>query len=194
VRAAFPGVDIAADANGSYDLDDREHLEALLALDDLGLSYLEQPLAPEALSASARLCGLLELPVVLDESINDLAGLERAITAGALDGCSIKAPRVGGLLPARALLERCCELGISAVVGGMLESGIGRAAALALAACPGFDLAGDLGASERYFDPDLTAPHELVGGDLLVPVGPGLGVDLDEEALDRALVASVRLG
>ena len=62
------------------------------------------------------------------------------------------------------------------------------AAAIALGALPGFDLPGDLGASDRYFVPDLTSPHVLVDGELLVPDGPGLGMALDEEAIARAAI------
>src|SRR6202034_4524004 len=113
-------------------------LEALLALDGLGLVYVEQPLAPGELAASARVAERLETPVVLDESISTLAELELAASLGALDGLSVKPARVGGPLAARELLACCVELGISACIGGMLESGIGRAAAIALGALQGF--------------------------------------------------------
>jgi O-succinylbenzoate synthase len=84
--------------------------------------------------------------------------------------------------------DRAHALGLSCSIGGMLESGIGRAAAIALGALAGFDLPGDLGASDRYFVPDLTAPHTLVDGELIVPDGAGLGVLLDEEEIARATI------
>ena len=63
---------------------------------------------------------------------------------------------------------------------------MGRAANLALAALPGFTLTGDLSASDRYFALDVAAPHRLLpGGRLAVPSGPGLGVDVSDEALAR---------
>jgi O-succinylbenzoate synthase len=66
----------------------------------------------------------------------------------------------------------------------MLETGIGRAANLALAALPGFTLPGDTSASARYFHRDVTTPFVLRDGHLDVPTGPGIGVDPDLEFLD----------
>jgi o-succinylbenzoate synthase len=68
----------------------------------------------------------------------------------------------------------------------MLETGIGRAANVALAALPGFTLPGDTSASDRYFHRDITAPFVLQDGHLAVPTGPGIGVDPDLAALDAA--------
>jgi O-succinylbenzoate synthase len=65
----------------------------------------------------------------------------------------------------------------------MLETGIGRAANVALAALPNFTLPGDTSASDRYFAADITEPFVLEGGHLRVPVGPGIGVDPDPAAL-----------
>ncbi len=61
--------------------------------------------------------------------------------------------------------------------GGMLETGIGRALNLALAALPGFSLPGDTSASSRYFHDDLTEPFELASdGTMAFPSGAGIGV------------------
>jgi O-succinylbenzoate synthase len=60
----------------------------------------------------------------------------------------------------------------------MLETGLGRAANVALAALPGFTLPGDTSASDRYWERDLTEPFVLDGdGHVAVPSGPGLGVE-----------------
>jgi O-succinylbenzoate synthase len=65
----------------------------------------------------------------------------------------------------------------------MLETGLGRAANLALAALPGFTLPGDTSASGRYWHRDLTAPFVLEAGHIAVPTGPGLGVRPEPEVL-----------
>jgi O-succinylbenzoate synthase len=70
----------------------------------------------------------------------------------------------------------------------MLETGLGRAANVALAALPGFTLPGDLSASLRYYERDLTEPFELHDGHLRVPTGVGLGVEVDVEMLAATLV------
>jgi o-succinylbenzoate synthase len=102
----------------------------------------------------------------------------------------VKTARLGGIEIAKRVHDRCVAVGVHLAIGGMLESGVGRAAALAVAAMPGFDLPGDLGASDRYFARDLTRPHELNQGRLAVPSGPGLGVEPDEDVVGRARVRS----
>jgi o-succinylbenzoate synthase len=188
VREAFPDVALSVDANGSYDLGREDHRVALLDLDAFGLTCIEQPLAPGDLVSSAELCAMLETPVILDESIVRQSDFETAVALSALDGVSIKPARLGGVLAAKAMHDRAHALGLSCSIGGMFESGIGRAAAIAVGALAGFDLPGDLGASDRYFVPDLTAPHLLVDGELTVPDGPGLGVFIDEEEIAGATV------
>lgn len=71
-----------------------------------------------------------------------------------------------------------------------METGLGRAANLALAALPGFTLPGDISASGRYYHQDITQPFVMEEGRLRVPAGPGLGVDVDEAAL-REVTTSV---
>jgi O-succinylbenzoate synthase len=189
-REAFPALDLQADANGSYTLDD---LPALLALDDLGLVCLEQPLARDDLAGHATLAARLSTPICLDESIGSAQDARRAIAMGACAVVSVKAARVGGLGEAVRVHDACAEAGVDAFVGGMLETGVGRAAAVALAALPGFTLAGDLGASDRYYARDLTEPFVLDDGALRVPDGPGLGVTVDEDALASCTVESAHL-
>ena len=95
---------------------------------------------------------------------------------------------MGGYLEARRIHDLAGRAGVPVWCGGMLETGIGRAANLALAALPGFTLPGDLSASRRYYARDLTAPFELHDGHLAVPTGPGLGVEVDEDALAAVTV------
>jgi O-succinylbenzoate synthase len=86
--------------------------------------------------------------------------------------------------------DRCVERGVAVWCGGMLETGIGRAANLALAALPGFTLPVDLSASDRYFETDLTVPFVLHDGRLAVPDAPGIGVDPRPDALDALSLAT----
>ena len=67
----------------------------------------------------------------------------------------------------------------------MLETGIGRAANVALAALPGFTLPGDTSASDRYYHADITEPFVLRDGHVDVPTGPGIGVEPDAGRLDE---------
>ena len=86
---------------------------------------------------------------------------------------NVKPARVGGYLEARRIHDVCVAMGVPVWCGGMLESGVGRAANIALAALPGFTLTGDTSASARYYATDLTEPFVLDEGHIAVPTGPG---------------------
>lgn len=184
VRAALGReVDLAVDANGAYA--GGGDLAGLDELDGLGLVFIEQPFAPDDLKGHAALARRLDTPVCLDESVESVAGAEVALDLGACSVLNIKPGRCGGLLEAVAVHDLCLDRDVPAWCGGMLETGIGRAANLALASLPGFTMAGDLSASDRYFEEDLTEPIVLEDGCLRVPDGPGLGVEPRPEALNR---------
>ena len=87
----------------------------------------------------------------------------------------------------------CAAHGVPVWCGGMLETGLGRAANLALAALPNFTLPGDISASERYWREDITAPFRLEDGHLAVPTGPGLGVAPNPDALAEVTTSSERI-
>src|SRR5208282_6293180 len=107
-----------------------------------------------------------------------------AIALGACSVVNIKAGRVGGYLEARAVHDVCVSQAVPVWCGGMLETGLGRAANLALASLPGFSLPGDISATDRYFHEDITPPFALHDGTIAVPKGPGLGVEVLQAALD----------
>ena len=193
VRREHPGLVLLADANGSYRLERPDHRSALRQLDGLGLAALEQPLAAGDLVGHASLAVELETPVMLDESVPDLHALDNALALAACDAVSLKPARLGGIAAACEAVRRCVAAGVSCTVGGMLETGIGRAASLAVAALPGVDLPSELGASDRYFAEDLTAPHVLVAGRLAVPDGPGLGIELAARVVAAHTVRTRRL-
>src|SRR5262249_53726995 len=112
-----------------------------------------------------------------------------AIAYRAAKAMTIKPARLGGIAAAHAAHDRCVAAGVAAKVGGLLETGIGRAAALAVAALPGFGWPADLSASDRYWREDITDPFILdANGCLAVPDGPGLGVTVRVEAIERAIV------
>jgi o-succinylbenzoate synthase len=165
---------LQADANGSFRAGDRDHEAELAALDDLGLACLEQPFAPDDLLGHARLAERLSTPICLDESVGALGDLEAAAALGALDVLCLKAGRVGGWATASRLARRCTELGLGVWVGGMLETGVGRAANVALAALDDMTLPPDLDPRPR-FAADLADPLLPADGLVAVPDGPGTG-------------------
>jgi O-succinylbenzoate synthase len=164
---------LQVDANTAYTLADAQHLARL---DEFGLLLIEQPLDEEDVLGHAELAKVISTPVCLDESITSARTAAAAISLGACSIINIKPGRVGGYLEARRIHDVCAAHGVAAWCGGMLETGLGRAANVALAALPGFTLPGDTSASDRYYRTDITAPFVLSGGYLTVPDGPGLGV------------------
>jgi O-succinylbenzoate synthase len=186
VRSAWPDLGLAADANGSYGRADLHHL---VSLDRFGLRYLEQPFAADELLLSAQLVRSSATPVALDESVTSVATVDVIVALGAARVLSIKPARIGGIDEAVRVAELAAAHGLGAFVGGMLETGVGRAAALAVAALPGCGLPTDLGPSSRYFTDDVTETLGLDdAGALAVPTGPGIGVALDADRVDAATV------
>lgn len=182
VRERFGDILLQVDANAAYRLHDARHLARL---DEFDLLLLEQPLPEDDLLGHAALAAQLSTPICLDESIVSARAAATAITLGACRIVNIKPGRVGGYLEARRIHDVCVAHGVPVWCGGMLETGLGRAANLALAALPGFAFPGDTSASERYYRTDLTEPFVLSDGHLAVPDGPGIGVDPRPDVLDE---------
>jgi O-succinylbenzoate synthase len=164
---------LQVDANTAYTLADAQHLARL---DPFDLLLIEQPLDEEDIVGHADLARLIRTPVCLDESIESARDAAAAIRLGACRIVNVKPGRVGGYLEARRIHDVCVAAGVPVWCGGMLETGLGRAANVALAALPGFTLPGDTSASGRYYAADITEPFVLDDGHLAVPTGPGLGV------------------
>jgi O-succinylbenzoate synthase len=188
VRERHPDLALQVDANAAYTVDDAERLADL---DPFDLLLIEQPLPADDLLGHAELARRIRTPICLDESITSARVAELAIQVGACSIVNVKAGRVGGYLEAVRVHDVCVERGIPVWCGGMLETGIGRAANVALAALPGFTLPGDTSASDRYYARDVvTDPFVLVDGRLAVPRGPGLGITVDVEYVDELTTAS----
>lgn len=192
VREAFGAIPLQVDANSAYTID---QLATLAELDQFGLLLIEQPLQEDDLVDHAALAAQLTTPVCLDESIVSAKAARDALTLGSASIINIKAGRVGGYLEAVAIHDLCAASGVPVWCGGMLETGIGRAANAALAALPGFTLPGDISASDRFYTQDIvTEPIVLDDGHVRVPTGPGLGVEIDDQTLARFTVAREVVG
>nr|WP_221375349.1 o-succinylbenzoate synthase [Actinoplanes polyasparticus] len=171
---------LQVDANTAYTVGEAP---LLAALDPFGLLLIEQPLDEEDVLGHVELARRVRTPICLDESIVSARAAADAIRLGACSIVNVKPGRVGGYLEARRIHDVCVANGIPVWCGGMLETGLGRAANVALAALPGFTLPGDTSASDRYFRTDVTEPFVLQDGHLPVPTGPGLGVEPLPEVL-----------
>lgn len=184
VREAFPDILLQVDANSAYTLDDAKTIKAM---DNLNLLLIEQPLSEDDIFDHAKLQPQLKTAICLDESILSARHARWAHELGACRIINIKPGRVGGLREAIRIHDYCAEHDIPVWCGGMLETGIGRAANVALASLPNFRLPGDISASARYWKEDIVEPAFTLNpdGTLTVPTGPGLGVQVREDLLER---------
>jgi o-succinylbenzoate synthase len=192
VRARFGAIPLMVDANAAYTLADADHLAQL---DRFDLMMIEQPLDYDDVGDHAVLQRRLKTPICLDESIKTVNIAREAIAAGACRIINIKPGRIGGFAESIRLHDLCASHGIPVWHGGMLESGIGRAANIHLSTLSNFSLPGDVAASRRYFDPDLIEPPIEVAADgtIGVPTGPGLGVSIRQDRVQSATLKTAEL-
>lgn len=182
IRRDHPDLPLTADANAAYGAADFDHLRAF---DRFHLVYLEQPLGHEDLVSHARLQRAMTTDLCLDESIAGPEACRAALALGSGRVVNIKLGRVGGFTAARTIHDLCRAAGVPVWCGGMLETGIGRAHNVAMAAWPNFVLPGDISASDRYYHEDLVDPpfRLQADGTLAVPSGPGIGVAVRADRL-----------
>ena len=182
IRNLYPEIPLQVDANQAYSRNDGKHLAKL---DEFNLLLIEQPLDEHDILGHAQLSKEVKTPICLDESIISLQSAEDALALKATTIINIKPGRVGGYIESVKIHDLCLKNKIPVWCGGMLETGIGRAANLALAALPGFTLPGDTSASARYFKQDITTPFVMENGYLNVPQGAGIGVEPDMDFLEQ---------
>ena len=186
VRDALPDITLMLDANSAYTLDDAEHLKQL---DQFNLLMIEQPLADDDIYEHSQLQPQLKTPICLDESIKTANDMRLALQVGAGRILNLKPARVGGFTESLELYKLCVETETPLWIGGMLETGIGRAANVAFASLPGITLPCDISATDRYFNPDISEPPFILGEDstLVVPDGIGIGVEVQRDRLEEAI-------
>lgn len=186
IRETHPEIVMMLDANSDYQLKDMEHLKLL---DQFNLLMIEQPLAYYDIYEHSLLQRELSTPICLDESIKSVNDLQIAIEVGALRILNLKPARVGGFSECIKIYKVCVEKEIPLWIGGMLETGVGRAANLAFASLPGVNMPSDISATDRYFEHDIAAPDFVLNAEdstLSVPDGTGIGVEIRRDVLDEA--------
>lgn len=181
-EAVGPEARIRLDANASWDLETARR--ALAALEPLGIELVEQPVA--TLEEMATLAGETAIPLAADESVASRAEAERAAALGACAYTGVKLSKIGG--PAEAI--EIADV-LPAYLSSALDGPVGIAAAAQVAVTlretdrpERLDLAHGL-ATQRLFASTVAAVGCELRGDILhLPPGPGLGVEIDEDALD----------
>jgi o-succinylbenzoate synthase len=186
VRAVYPDISLMLDANSAYTLDDAA---TLAQLDEFNLLMLEQPLGHDDIFQHSKLQPQLKTPVCLDESILSADDVRLALELGACRIINLKPARVSGYSESLEIYKVCVEHNVPLWIGGLLETGVGRAANLAFASLPGVTLPCDISATDRYYDPDLTEPAFFLGSGstIAVPTEPGIGVQVQWDRAEQAV-------
>ena len=191
VRNRFPSIELMADANSAYTLDD---VETLKKLDELNLMMIEQPLAYDDIIDHADLQAQIQTPICLDESIHSLEDVKKAIRINSCKIINLKIGRVGGLTESRKIHDFCLENNIPLWCGGMLEAGVGRAHNIAITSLPGFNLPGDTAASSRYWKEDIIDPEVTVtDGYITLTDKPGIGYEVNREKVAKYTIDEKRI-
>jgi O-succinylbenzoate synthase len=192
VRNAYPDLRLQVDANSAYTL---ETSDALKPLDDQNLLLIEQPLYEDDIWDHRRLQAEFKTPICLDESVITPRHARYALEMEACKIINIKPARVAGLSQGIMIHDYCLARNVPVWCGGMLETGIGRASNLAIASLPGFVLPGDISASDRYYQRDITNERFVLNNDstIDVPNGHGLGITIDNEALKEFTLSEITI-
>jgi O-succinylbenzoate synthase len=193
VRRAYGPILLQVDANSAYTL---EQAEIFRRMDGYDLLLIEQPLAEDDIVDHAALQAQLRTPICLDESIVTPDDARKALALGSCRIINIKAARLGGLTAGVATHDLAQRAGAPVWCGGLLETGIGRAANIALASLPNFTLPADVSASDRYFHEDVIDPPVRLNADgtITVPTGAGLGFRVLGDRVDRCTVKRATYG
>ncbi|MFV1991555.1 MAG: o-succinylbenzoate synthase, partial [Acidimicrobiales bacterium] len=175
------------DANGAFD---RTGMAELCALEELAVALIEQPFGADEIGLHADLASKTSTAICLDESLRSVVQTREALVAGACSVVCLKAPRLGGYERALEAHDIAREYGADCWVGGMLDTSLARAANAAVAALPGCSSASDLSSPENLLAADIAAPVLISNGYARVPTQPGIGVEMDEDAIKKFTVRS----
>lgn len=175
-----------ADANGGYD--PATALEAVPKLRDAGVKVLEQPCAPNRLSALAAVKKQGALPIIFDEGVVNVSDLEEFYKLGLLDGVAMKPARTGGLFDARKQVEFLEKNRLMFLGSGLTDPDVSLAASLVLFGAYGLKYPAALNGLQFLAGSFLKKPFHLEDGTLRVPTEPGLGVEVDETKVRAATI------
>lgn len=191
VVECFPELSFAVDANRSFRI---SQINDVMKFDKLGLLCMEEPFMVESIEECRNLQKKIKTPICLDESVQTMEELKKAVSCNAFQILNIKIGRLGGIFYAKQMIEYCRKHQIGYWVGSMVESGISKILHIQLAALLDTYMAGDLSDSARYFEKDLIIPEiSFKNGKMKYPGGIGLGVQVDKNAIIKQAVEILKM-
>lgn len=183
IRRLAPEAFVWIDANGGYDLETALAVAPKFA--DIGMAAFEQPLPANRLSWYKDLMKQKALPVLMDEPIVSVVDLEEFHHLGLLDGIAMKVSRCGGLTESRKIIEYLEQNGLLFFASGLTDPDLALVACLHLFAAYGLERPAALNAPQFLSGSILKQPLPISGDQASLPVGPGLGVEVDENKLKQ---------
>ena len=183
LRAEYPEFDIRVDYNQGLHHD--AALNCVQEIAAFGPTFIEQPVSAHLRDLMARIRDRIEVPLLADESLFGPEDL--AAWPGIADGVSIKIMKSGGLARAQTMARIAAAHGLSAYGGDMFETGLAHLAGThMIAATPEITLGCEFYQASYFLAEDiLSAPFPVEDGQVVVPGTPGLGVEVNAEALER---------
>lgn len=186
VRELAPDAFVWADANGGYD--EMAAIQAATRFPGLGVAALEQPLPANRLAGYERLRKHGAIPIVMDEGVVSRVDLEEFMRLKLLDGVAMKVARCGGLNEAVAIVELAQSEGLLILGSGLTDPDLSLAASVALFSAYGLRFPAALNGPQFLTTSILRSPLAVRDGAILPPEGSGLGVEVDEERLQRYML------
>jgi len=183
VRKTAPDAIVWVDANGGFTTE--QALVAARAFAPFGVLAFEQPVPANCLSGLAQLKRLAALPIVLDEGLVSTTDLREFHQLGLLDGGAIKVSRVGGVTEARRQIEYLQQHGLLFLASGLTDPDLALSAAVPLLASHGLQFPAALNGPQYITTSLLQTPWVPQQGRLHIRAGWGLGVEVDENQLER---------
>ena len=183
-RVVGAGLDITVDANQSWLV--KEAIANIRQMEPFDLQSVEQPVAARDIDGMATVTGAVGVRIIADESVWDVEDALHLIKARGADVLSIRVSKAGGITDARSILELAHSAGLPCILGSMLETDLGISAALQTAASVNCTLYASALSHYQLYDASLLEqPLRQEGAALHIPTGPGLGVTVSEEAINR---------
>lgn len=186
VKRLVPDGFLWADANGGYD--EVTALAVIPKLAETGVPVIEQPLPANHITGYQRLKKQGALPIIMDEGVVSSVELEEFIKLKCLDGVAMKPARCGGLTEARRQVERVLDAGMMFLGSGLTDPDVSLSASLILYGAYDLKYPAALNGPQFLGGSILKQPFKVEQGELAVPTGPGLGVEIDESKIDALRV------
>jgi len=192
VKRLAPDGFLWGDANGGYDL--ATALAVAPRLADAGMAVFEQPLPANRLTGYQEMKKQGALPIIMDEGVVSPSDLLEFIKLGCCDGVAMKPARCGGLVSAVQQIEIMEDAGLMFLGSGLTDPDVSLAASLVLYGAYGLKFPAALNGPQFLGASVIKDPFVVEGGNVRIPTGPGLGIEVDEtklaELVEKSRVAS----